>query len=49
MLFRSENPDDTQTEIWVAPEFGNIAARVVIIESDGVKYEQIATYMQVRQ
>jgi hypothetical protein len=49
LIKQLENSDDTRTEIWVAPEYGNIAARVLIVESDGVKYEQIATRIEVRR
>lgn len=48
LVKQRENDEDTQTEIWVAPDYGNIAARVLIVESDGVKYEQVATYIMVR-
>ena len=48
LVKQRESGDDTRTEIWVAPDYGNIAARVLIVESDGVKYEQVATHIMVR-
>ena len=47
-LVKQREGNDSGTEIWVAPEYGNVAVKVVIIESDGVRYEQVATYVEVK-
>ncbi|MEQ1773496.1 MAG: DUF3108 domain-containing protein [Burkholderiales bacterium] len=47
-LVRQREPGDTQTEIWLAPEFHFVPVRVLIIEDDGVRYEQVATRMDVK-
>jgi hypothetical protein len=47
-LVKQREDNDTGTEVWVAPEYGNVAVKVLIIEDDGVRYEQVATQVEVR-
>jgi hypothetical protein len=47
-LVKQREADDTGTEVWIAPEFGNVAVKVVIIEDDGVRYEQVATRVDIQ-
>lgn len=42
-LVKQREADDTQTEVWLAPEFHHLPVKVVIVESDGVRYEQVVT------
>ena len=46
-LVKQREADDSGTEIWIAPEYGNVPVKVLIIEDDGVRYEQIATRVDV--
>jgi Protein of unknown function (DUF3108) len=48
-LVKQREADDTGTEIWIAPEFGNVPVKVLIIEDDGVRYEQVATHVEVKR
>lgn len=41
-------PDESGTEVWIAPEYGNVPVRVLIVEEDGDRFEQIATRVEVR-
>lgn len=41
-------PDESGTEVWTAPEYGNVPVRVLIIEEDGDRFEQIATRVEVK-
>ena len=47
-LVKQQQGNESGTEIWVAPEYGNVAVKVLIVESDGVRYEQVATAVEVR-
>jgi hypothetical protein len=47
-LVKQREQDDTGTEIWLAPEFHYLPVRVVIVESDGVRYEQVATRVEAK-
>jgi hypothetical protein len=40
--------DESGTEVWIAPEYGHVPVRVLIIEDDGDRYEQIATHVEIR-
>jgi hypothetical protein len=46
-LVKQREPDDSGTEVWIAPEYGNLPVKVVIIEDDGVRYEQVATKLEI--
>ena len=48
-LVKQREADDTGTEIWVAPEYANVPVKVLIIEDDGVRYEQIATHVEIKR
>ena len=47
-LVKQREADDTGTEIWVAPEYGNVPVRMLILEEDGVRYEQIVTKLEIK-
>ena len=46
-LVKQREADDSGTEIWIAPEYGNVPVKVLIIEDDGVRYEQIVTQLEI--
>ncbi len=47
-LVKQRAPGDGGAEVWIAPEYGNLPVKVVIIEEDGVRYEQVATRVEIR-
>ena len=47
-LVKEREPDDSGTEVWIAPEYGNLPVKVMIIEDDGVRYEQVATHVEIK-
>lgn len=42
-LVKQRDPGDSETEIWLAPQYRYLPVRMVIVESDGVRYEQLMT------
>ena len=48
-LVKQREADDTGTEIWIAPEYGNLPVKVLIIEDDGVRYEQVVTNLEIKR
>lgn len=47
-LVKQREQGDAQTEIWLAPEFHNLPVKVLIVEDDGVRYEQVVTRLDVK-
>jgi hypothetical protein len=47
-LAKQRDQNDSHTEIWLAPEFHYLPVKVLIVESDGVRYEQIVTRLDVK-
>ena len=47
-LAKQRDQNESHTEVWLAPEFHYLPVKVVIVESDGVRYEQIATRLDVK-
>jgi hypothetical protein len=47
-LVRQRNAGDSGTEIWLAPQHGYLPVRLVIRESDGARYEQVVTKLEVK-
>lgn len=46
-LVKQRDPGDTETEIWLAPQHRYLPVRMVIVEDDGVRYEQLMTGLEV--
>ena len=47
-LVKQREPEDTQTEIWLAPEFHYLPVKLLIVEDDGVRYEQVVTRLDLK-
>lgn len=47
-LVRQRDPGDPQNEIWLAPGYGYMPVRMVIVERDGTRYEQLIAKLDVR-
>ena len=46
-IVKQHKPDETGTELWISPRHRNVAVKV-LIEEDGVRYEQVATRIEIR-
>ena len=47
-LVKLREPDESGTEIWLAPEIHFLPVRLLIIEEDGVRYDQLLTRIDVK-
>lgn len=47
-LVKQHENDGSGAEVWIAPEYARLPVKVVIIESDGARYEQIATHVEIK-
>lgn len=48
-LVKQQEANDTGNEIWLAPQYQYFPVRMVIVERDGSRYEQIVTRLDVRE
>jgi hypothetical protein len=46
-LVKQQEPGDTGTEIWLSPRHGFIPVKLLIVEKDGIRYEQVITKLDV--
>jgi hypothetical protein len=46
-LVRQRRPDENATEVWLSPEYRHLPVRMIIVEEDGSRYEQIATRIEI--
>lgn len=47
-LVRQRQPDENATEIWLSPRHRYLPVRMLIVESNGSRYEQVATRVEIR-
>ena len=47
-LVKQREADDSRAEIWLAPEFHYLPVRVLIVDEDGVRYEQVITRLDIK-
>lgn len=47
-LVRQRQPDENATEIWLSPRHRYLPVRMLIVESNGSRYEQVATRLEIR-
>lgn len=47
-LVKERNPDESGTELWLAPQYHYLPVKVVVIEEDGTRYEQTLTRIDTR-
>jgi hypothetical protein len=47
-LVKLREPDESVTEIWLSPVHHFVPAKLLIIEDDGVRYEQLLTGLEVK-
>lgn len=46
-LVKQHRPDESGSEIWLAPQFRYLPVRVLVVEEDGTRYEQFITKLEV--
>ena len=46
-LVKEHEPDQSGTEIWLSPDYHFLPVRLLIIEEDGVRYDQLLTRLDV--
>jgi hypothetical protein len=47
-LVRQREAGDPQNEVWLSPEHAYVPVRMVIVERDGTRYEQLATKIDLQ-
>lgn len=47
-LVKQHRPDESGTEIWIAPQHRNLPVKVLILEEDGARYEQVITKLEIK-
>lgn len=48
-LVKQREPGDTVTEVWVSPQHHNLPVKMLIVEKDGVRFEQVIQSVNVRE
>ena len=48
-LVKQRDPGDTVTEVWVSPQHHNLPVKMMIVEKDGVRFEQVIQSVDVRE
>ena len=47
-LVRQREQGDSENEIWLAPEHGYVPVRMIIVERDGTRYEQLIAKLELQ-
>ena len=47
-LVKRHRPDESGTEIWIAPQHRNLPVKMLILEEDGARYEQVITKLEIK-
>jgi Protein of unknown function (DUF3108) len=47
-LVKQREEGDSRAEVWLAPEFHHLPVKVLVIDDDGVRYEQVVTKVAVK-
>jgi hypothetical protein len=47
-LVKQREPGDNAVEVWLAPDRNFIPVKVLIVENDGAKFEQVITGLEIR-
>jgi hypothetical protein len=47
-LVKQHRPDESGTEIWIAPQHRNLPVKMLILEEDGARYEQVITKLEIK-
>lgn len=47
-LAKQRQPDESSAEIWLAPQYNFFPVKVLIVEKNGTRYEQVITKLELR-
>ena len=47
-LVKEREPGGSQAEVWISPQHQNVAVKVMIVEKDGMRYEQLIQSLEIR-
>lgn len=47
-LVKQHRPDESGTEIWLAPQYRYLPVKMLVLEEDGARYEQIITRLEIK-
>jgi hypothetical protein len=47
-LVKEREAGGSQAEVWISPRHQNVAVKVVIVEKDGMRYEQLIQSLEIR-
>jgi hypothetical protein len=47
-LVKQREPSDTVTEVWISPQHQNLPVKMLIVEKDGVRFEQLIQSVELR-
>lgn len=47
-VVKQHRPDESGTELWISPQHRFLPVKVLIIEEDGKRYEQVATRLDIQ-
>jgi hypothetical protein len=48
-LVKQREPGDTVTEVWLSPQHQNLPVKMLIVEKDGVRFEQVIQSVDLRE
>ena len=47
-LEKQREPNESAAELWLSPKHRHLPVRMVVVEKNGSRYEQIATRLDIR-
>lgn len=47
-LVKQREPGDTVTEVWLSPQHQNLPVKMLIVEKDGMRFEQVIQNLEIR-
>ena len=47
-LVKQHRPDESGAEIWLSPRHGYLPVKLLVVEEDGTRYDQVITRLEIR-
>jgi hypothetical protein len=47
-VVKQHRPDESGTEIWISPQHRNLPVKMLVLEEDGARYEQVITRLEIK-
>jgi len=47
-VVKQHRPDESGTELWISPQHRYLPVKMLVIEEDGARYEQVATRLDIK-